>query len=86
MVVGVVAAVVGVVAVAAVVGVIVVAAVAVADDGRDGCLNFNYLLSSVNSLPGEVFKRPKNSTQQQKIIDITEKTRSKVKFDLARIS
>ena len=54
--------------------VVAVAAVAVADDGRDGCLNFNYLLSSVNSLPGEVFKRPKNSTAQQKIIDITEKT------------
>ena len=58
MVVGVVAAVVGVVAVAAV----------VADDRRDGCLNFNYLLSSVNSLPEEVFKRPKILQHSKKLL------------------
>ena len=54
--------------VAAVVGVIVVAAVAVADDGRDGCLNFNYLLSSVNSLAEEVFKRPKILQHSKKLL------------------
>ena len=66
--------VVGVVVVAAIADVVVVAVFVADTDGRNGCLNSNYLLCSVNSLPGEVFKRPKNSTAQQKIIDITEKT------------